>query len=134
MTDRTKVLNAQAAELAAEEAAAQADLDAPPEPETFRTYSKRIDDDPAVVAAAEAEGIAAVDLGVVIRSIPGEELRGLADDMTNPVNDGRKLRDWKQARPNLAGHDTKTARAILRYVAATAPVHFPDRPAPVVEG
>jgi hypothetical protein len=99
----------------------------------FRTYHKRIENDPAVIAAAAAEGLDAAALGAVIRSIPGEELLGMADDITTAENDGRGIRDWMKARPNLSSYDAATVRGILRYVAAVAPTYFPDRSAPVVE-
>lgn len=99
----------------------------------FRTYSQSFLASAAVQAAATAEAVPAADLATALRSLGREQVRGMVDDVVNPLNDGRGLLDWQAAWPNLVALSPPLGRAVLRYVVALARQVYPAKPAPVVD-
>jgi hypothetical protein len=94
---------------------------------SLRTYPTDLVTDPALVAAATAEGMSPTDAANLIGRLKPEQIRGLETWITSPESYGAGVDEWRAKWPQLASRTDQEVRVLMRWLAERTPaiVHDP---------
>jgi hypothetical protein len=88
---------------------------------SLRTYPSELITDPALVAAADAEGMTHDDAALLIGRLKPEQIRGLEAWIVSPEAFGAGTVEWKAKWPPLASRTDQEVRVLMRWLAERTP-------------